>query len=263
MSEQYLTPRRLSAIERSLSDRDRSVLTSLHRLRMATADQLTRLHFTDVSPRQARASLASLVERRLVARLPRPIGGVRAGSAGYIYLLDVAGVRLTRPTSGRVYRPWQAGWPFLTHSLAVTEVIVRLVEADRAGHLRLLDFSTEPATWRSFPAPGGGRLILKPDAAVTVQLGQFEDRWFLEIDRGTEATTTIGRACDRYRAYWSTGLEQEREGVFPRVLWLVPDASRYQQLVETLAKQPAEAWSLFAVALFDDAVSRLAQGAKP
>src|SRR5690348_5802080 len=93
----YVTSRRLAALERTISDRDRAVLTSLARVRVATARQLYRLHFEGVTRRQARASLGSLAGRRLIARLPRVVGGASAGSTGYVMTLDIAGQRLTRP----------------------------------------------------------------------------------------------------------------------------------------------------------------------
>jgi hypothetical protein len=83
----------------------------------------------------------------------------------------------------------------------------------------------------------------------------------VEIDRDTEPTTTLARKCDTYRRYWQSGTEQARSGVFPRVLFLVPDEPRYAALVEVFGRQPAEAWPLFVVALADDAVGRIVQGA--
>lgn len=258
----YLTDRRLAEVERSLTPRDWAILATLGRVRLASARQLERLYFTDVTRRRSRQVLASLVDRHILVRLPRVVGGVRAGSAGFVYILGGAGQRLSAMSEGRrLPRPWSVGAPFLAHSLAVTEVYVRLVEADRAGLVELRDFMGEPGAWRSFSGPGGARIVLKPDAAVTTRLGPYEDCWFLEVDRGTEAPATLARKCDRYRHYWQTGREQAQTGVFPRVLWLVPDERRYDALTDVLGRQPAEAWHLFAVALFDDAVTRIARGA--
>jgi Replication-relaxation len=263
MSRVYVTAWRMAELERSLSDRDRDVIATLGRVRVATGRQLERLHFVDVTRRQMRAVFASLVDRRLVIRLPRTIGGVRAGSSGHVYALDVAGQRLTQPDRRRPHRPWPIGVAFLAHSLAVSEIFVRLAEAERGGQLQLADFVTEPDCWRQFYGPGGARVVLKPDAAVTVQLGRFEDRWFIEVDRGTESRTTITRKCDLYRRYWQSGVEQARTGVFPRVLWLVPDERRRAALVEIIGRQPGEAWTLFAIALFDEGVEGLLRGAAP
>jgi len=257
----YVTARRLAALDRGMSDRDRAVLTTLARVRVATARQLYRLHFQGVTRRQARAGLASLAGRRLIARLPRVVGGVRADSTGYVYALDVAGTRLVRPGRERPQRPWSVGRAFLDHSLAVTDLYVRLTEAERAGRLHLADFVTEPGCWRRFHGPGGARLVLKPDAALRLRLGRYEDRWWLEADCGTESRTTLARKCEVYRRYWQAGVEQARTGVFPRVLWLVPNEQRQGVLVDVIARQPEDARPLFVVAPFASAIDRLVQGA--
>jgi hypothetical protein len=244
-----------------MSERDRAVLATLARVRVATAKQLYQLHFEGVTRRQARAGLASLAGRRLIARLPRVVGGARAGSTGYVYALDVAGQRLARPVHSRPQRPWSVGRAFLDHSLAVTELYVELTEADRAGRLRLADFATEPACWRRFHGSGGARLVLKPDASIRLRLGRYEDRWWIEADLGTESRTALARKCDLYRRYWQAGVEQGRTGMFPRVLWLVHEEHRRAVLADVIGRQPADAQALFAVALFSGAIDRLVQGA--
>ncbi len=46
----------------------------------------------------------------------------------------------------------------------------------------------------------------------------------------------------------------------PRVLLVVPNERRHRAVIDTLARQPAEAWTLFAVALDEDAPGRLLAG---
>jgi hypothetical protein len=263
VSAPYLTRSRVERLGRQLSGRDQAVLETLAVVRVATSRQLERLHFAGVSRRQARSLLASLVARRLLARLPRVVGGVRSGSAGYVYLLDVAGQRLMRPSTGRVVRPWPVGTPFLTHSLAVTELLVGLTEAAHSSRseVRLLDFRTEPACWRSFTGRGGERVVLKPDAEAVLEVGVYRDSWFLEVDRATESRPTLDRKLARYVDYWQTGREQTTTGVFPRVLWIVPDLARHAVLIDAFARTPVEAWPLFAVATDADAISRILGGA--
>ena len=255
----HVTASRLDHLNATLSARDWMILATLRRLRLASSGQLERLCFVGVSRRQARQSLASLVDRGVIARLARRIGGVRSGSAGYVYTLDIAGARLLAPAL-RFRRPDDPGERFVRHALAVTELYVRLACADRAGTIDLYDFVAEPASWRTFAGPYGPA-VLKPDAAVVTRLGQYEDRWFVEVDRATEAASVVARKCETYRRYWQTGTEQERYGVFPRVLFLVPDERRQAALVEVFGRQPAEAWQLFLVAVFDDGVSTIARGA--
>lgn len=135
---------------------------------------------------------------------------------------------------------------------------MRLVEASRSGRIELLEFTTEPRCWRSFPGRGGGRAVLKPDAFVRIASGDYEDAWAIEVDLGTESPTTITNKLDVYRAYWSSGIEQANRGVFPRVIWTVPDQRRAEVITDRCGRQPAEAWSLFMVTLFEGAVGLMA-----
>jgi hypothetical protein len=260
MSRTYVTTRRLGALRPTLTGRDWLVLMTLRRLRLASGRHLSRLHYVNVTPRRARQLLAGLVRRGLVARLPRTVGGVRAGSAGYVYCLDVAGSRLLEPER-KFRRPDDPGNRLLDHSLAVAELYTQLAVAHRRAELTLTSFTAEPACWRHFPGPGGGRVTLKPDAFVATRQDQFEDRWFIEVDRATEAVSVVAKKCELYRRYWQTGIEQARFDVFPRVLWTVPDQRRYDALIEVFGRLPVEVWPLFTVALAEDAVARIAQGA--
>jgi hypothetical protein len=254
----------LHQLAQSLSDRDRQILTTLRLLRVATGDQLERLYFAGISDRQRRRALERLESSRLIVRLPRQIGGIRAGSAGSVFALDLAGQRLTNhggPAGGRrIERPWTPGLPFLAHTLAITELYVRLVLADRTGRLELLAFQSEPTAWRRFQGRAG-QTTLKPDAALRLGAGTYEDHWFIEVDRGTEAPGTIERKVAVYQAYWSTGREQATTGVFPKVLWLVPDQPRADLLTEVIDRSAGESWQLHDIVPFAAAIPRLIQGA--
>ena len=258
----YLNAARLHRLKLTLTERDKEIIRTLVVVRVATSAQLERLHFGDISSRHCRKALASLVDRRLLVRLPRAVGGLRAGSSGYVYALDVAGQRLAGiELSGRTVRPWPLGRSFLAHSLAVSELYVRLATASTGAAIRLVRFTGEPACWRRFFGPAGAAVRLKPDAYLVLEVDGYEDIWFVEVDLGTEALPTIARKCTVYRRYWQSGAEQERTGVFPKVLWLVPDTRRQDRLMAVVARQPANARSLFAVAEYEDALARLRQGA--
>jgi protein involved in plasmid replication-relaxation len=249
-----LTARHLARLDAVLTDRERAVLRTLAVVKAASGRQLQRLHFAGVpsAERQCRRLLARLVEHRLLARLGRSVGGVRAGSAGWVYALDAAGQRLAAPAQSRWRRPYTPGPLFLRHRLAVTEVYVAVVEAERRGEVEVLRFATEPECWRS-----AGGVVVKPDACTRLLLPNFEDVWFIEVDCGSEAPVTLARKLAAYRRYWQSGIEQERHGVFPAVVWLVPDAARYQVVVDVIARQPADSWPLYRVALLSDATAVL------
>lgn len=263
-----ITPRRVAWVAERIGPRDEAILQTLARVRVASAQQLQRLHFVSSSPlsnaRSARATLERLARWRVLTRLDRRVGGVRSGSAGYVYALDRVGQRIldaARPASEtRFRRPWTPSAPFVDHALAVTELYVRLVEAEWDELLQVLVYDTEPVCWRSFNGPGGEVVMVKPDAYAVLGVGEFEEHAFIEVDRGTESSQALRVKLDRYRGYWASGREQRSRDVFPRVVWLVPDGRRLDQLVDIAARQPAEAWSLFKVALFENAVSALSGG---
>lgn len=261
MSRSYLTAARLADIEQSLAPRERAIIDTLDRLRVATTEQLKRLHFTDLTPHSASREtprlLARLAERRIVVKLERQLGGIRAGSRAAVWSLDVTGQRLASvcgPAGGRrLRRPWTPkSLAFLAHRLAVSECYVNLTERCRAGAGELLDFDAEPLCWRRYASPYGGTSTLKPDAFARVGIGEFERGAFIEIDRATETASTIAGKLRAYRRYWDTGREQQRRGYFPRVVFAVPDEARKAVLVDRCAAQPAESWPLWQVVLADD-----------
>jgi hypothetical protein len=259
----YVTSKRLLQLRDSLTDSDWQIILTLSRIRVATAAQVVALHLPDLGRRRALRRLSALVRNRVLARLPRSVGGPGGGSTGHIYALDTAGQRLVDLTSGgRPSRPWALGAAFLNHSLAVSDVYVRLAIAGGAGTLRLVRFDGEPHSWRPFHGPGGERVTLKPDAYAVVQIDGFEDSWFLEVDLGTEHLPALGRKLAAYRRYWQSGTEQANHDVFPLVLWLVPDERRAQLLAGAIARQPVEARSLFVVSLHAEAVQRMGRGAE-
>jgi hypothetical protein len=245
-----------------LDDRELEIIESVGRLRLLSTGQIQRLHFFSGKPlssaRQCRRHLERLVELRVLTRLERRIGGVRAGSASWIYALGVAGQRLNANNHDRrVRRPWEPSLLFVRHRLAVNELFVKVVESDRAGELELIRFLPEPDCWRKFHGPGGVRQVVKPDGAVWIGAGEFEESYFLEVDLSTESVPALTKKLWLYRRYWLSGREQARNGVFPQVLLIAPSESRKAQLVEAAARQPSDSWPLFRVVLADQVIEVL------
>jgi hypothetical protein len=59
---------------------------------------------------------------------------------------------------------------------------------------------------------------------------EYEQHWFIEVDRGTESLPTVLRQCDRYESYRRSGAAQAEVGVFPIIVWVVPDDRRAEKL---------------------------------
>lgn len=245
----------LVVLTERLSARDRAMAELIARLRLVSGRQLERVFFPGPpSPsraRSARRALARLSDLRVLARLERRVGGVRAGSAGHVYCLDVAGQRLVAYWNGKgltrsrsVYEPES---PFVRHGLAVSELYVRLVEAEQGGQLELMAFDAEPVCWRSFTGVAGNLVTLKPDSFVSLGVGLDELSSFVEVDCGTEGRGALSRKCQAYIDYFRSGGEQVAHGIFPRVVWLTTTQRRVGLITEVCASLPPETWRLFVV----------------
>jgi Replication-relaxation len=249
----YVTSRRVTELRASLSDEAWAVLHDVATMRLAQATDLQALRSLEgpVGARHFRRLLARLSGEGVLARLDRRIGGASSGSAGWVYGLGLAGRRLLDDGVGRPRPPWTPRAAWLNHALAVSRLYVRLRELEASGHLKLERFDAEPRCWRSFIGQYGARATLKPDVCVVTVQADDELHWFVEVDCGTESPATLARKLDTYRQYWQTGLEQHRSGVFPRVLWLVPEERRQALLIEVAGRQPADAWKLHQITTYD------------
>jgi hypothetical protein len=201
-----------------------------------------------------------MVRWQVLERLKRTIGGERAGSKGYVYSLGVAGQRLINPGRSRYRPPWTPGESHLRHALTVSEIYVGLRNIENWPDKAVANFDTEPVCWRPFARPGGGRITLKPDAFAVLHLGEFEDRYFLEIDCGTEAGPRISEKAKTYVKYFKSGREQALTDVFPYVLWVAANDLRAAFLVEILASLDPEHWKLFMVTTSDRAAVLMTDG---
>lgn len=122
---------------------------------------------------------------------------------------------------------------FLAHALDVSELYVSLREAERRQELELVDFRAEPASWLKTMTLG----TLKPDAYALLARGDFEDAWWIEVDRGTESINTLRRKLGLYLLV-AQGGEGGPHGMLPRVLITVPTVRRLaavQNLIQGLS----------------------------
>jgi Replication-relaxation len=255
-----VSQRGLVGVRTSLSERDSAIIDDLDRVRLLTARQVERLHFSEGSAltqaRRARRTLERLTRDDVLHRFQRQIGGVRAGSAGYVYGLSGLGQRLAEgagPAGGdRNRRPWEPSGQFMQHVLAVSELYVALRQAETEKHLDLLTFDAEPASWRWDTNSRG--TSVKPDAFISVGVGRYEELRFVEVDLATESRTIITRKAKAYVDYWQSGAEQQASGAFPSVLFMAETAERVDALVRVLSGLPADTGQLFQVGLLANVV---------
>lgn len=249
-----------------LSDRDLAILDSVAQHRYLSARQLQSLHFFDHSSdlsaaRTCRRVLERLTEQRVLARLDRRIGGIRAGSASFVYQVGTRGRRLLRQ-QGRddpLSRSHEPGLNFLDHHLAIGDLRVALGVAERSSPLTMATFQAEPACWRSYRGLGGQLAWVKPDAYVELERDAESTHWFLEVDRGTESIQTLIRKCHAYEGYLRSGIEQQCIGAFPYVCWSLPNERRVKQFEAALSRARDITVAAHHLVLTDDAARHIVE----
>jgi hypothetical protein len=256
--------RRISAagidgIADQLTDRDRAILRSVHEHRFLTVHQIRTLHFADLAPTSSRRTAKRVVARlrdiRVLGALMQRVGGVHGGSHGLIHYVDAVGDRILRNRSGRQARRfYEPSARFVNHRLAIADAHIGLIEADREARIDIADSAVEPATWRAFTGLGAARRTLKPDLyAETATADDLVCAWFIEVDLGTEHIPTLVTKCREYESYRQTGIEQDRHGAFPLVIWSLthPDPAkaerRRQALTEAIAADRSLPSALFRI----------------
>ena len=69
----------------------------------------------------------------------------------------------------------------------------------------------------------------------------------MEVDRATEPPNRVIKKCRQYEEYRRSDREQAKYGVFPAVVWVVPNERRRDQLRGRLASEVANDDGLFTV----------------
>lgn len=264
----YVSGRELARLAERLSERDRAIIGQVAELRLMSARQIQAVHFPAerhqggelAATRARQRALERLARERLLTRLERRIGGVRAGSASFIFTLGSVGQRLL-DLDGARRRAYEPTARFVDHTLAIAQLVVDLTLAQRARRLELLACQSEPRCWRTFSRLGA-RFMLRPDLLVSLGVGEYELRWFVEIDRATESLPTVLRKCRLYLDYYQSGQEQAAKGsVFPRVCWIAPDEQRAERLRVAIASDRHFPERLFVVTHDAQSVATLRRSA--
>jgi hypothetical protein len=243
----------VAELRERLSGRDLRVIRQVAELRLMSARQIQALHFPTSEHQDERAAtrarqrvLTRLCRQRLLVALERRIGGIRAGSAGLVLALGPVGGRVLAQGGPRP-RAYEPSWRFVDHTLAIAQLVVDVRLAAQAGSLEVLACQAEPACWRTVPGMGG-QLVLRPDAFLALGVGEYELRWFIEVDRSSESLPTVLRKCRLYADYYQAGTEQAAHGgVFPRVCWVVPDERRAERVQAAIARDRSLLDRLFVV----------------
>jgi Replication-relaxation len=261
-TRRYVSTRGVAKLRERLSERDLAILQQVAELRLMSARQLQAVHFPLAAHDNEQAAtharqrvLTRLAREQLLTRLERRIGGVRAGSAGFVMALGPVGQRVLTLDAPR-RRSYEPTLRFVDHTLAIAQLAVDVTLASRRGSLDMMDCQPEPHCWRQFQGMGGRRL-LRPDLFMILGSGQYELRWFIEVDRSSESLPTVVRKCRLYAEYYQSGREQANRGVFPRVCWSAPDERRAERLRAAIGRDPSFPRGLFVVTTAAQTVATL------
>lgn len=228
--------------------------------RFATTTQLARLTALEYASsasalRQTQRHLANLAQQRLLTSLERRVGGWQGGSAVTIWAATTRGQRLVAADEGdevpRRQRPREVSTTFLDRLLAITEVRTGIEEAVRQEADTEVAVALEPECWRTALSPSGQVQVLRPDLAVTITSPSYEDRYLIEVDRATENPGRVIATCWRYQEHQAASSQASDGGVFPLVVWLVPNDRRRHRLERAIAHSSGLLRDLFRVIRLD------------
>jgi hypothetical protein len=265
MSSKQLRAAVLAVLLEELSGRDFAILGQVADLRLMGSPQIEAVHFpvgehdnAAAATRACNRVLTRLVEDRLLVRLERRIGGARKGSGSFVYGLGPVGHRVLMMNGARP-RPHDPSPAFALHALAVSQLVVDCTLAARQKHFELVVCQTEPRCWRQFTDVRGAT-TLRPDLFMALGVSEYEYRFFIEVDRGTEHLPTVIRKCHLYQSYYVSGREQAVHGVSPRTCWIVPDQLRAERLRQAIARDRHLKDLLFLLTTTKQALTALSGG---
>jgi hypothetical protein len=257
-----ISQEQLEHLAASLPSRDLDVLCDIEARRYMTSRQIRTLRFGNASTLNSARCISNRAIGRLkgnglIAVVSRRRGGCKGGDGGCVWTLTAAGARLLHLGRGerlpkRNFAPSQR---FAEHTLAIAELDIQLRHIDG---VIVTEVQFEPECWREY----GGK-SLKPDYYAVTTDGEYEDFWFFEIDLATEAPSRVVAKCEQYQAYFRSGTEQRDTGIFPRVVWVVPDSVR-KETVQGYIRRSKELKEkhLFLVILPDELENLIREGVK-
>lgn len=246
-----ISDQQLAAIDLALTDRDKQILAIIREAKYLLTGQLQRL-FSLSSRGYTTRLLRKLKDYGLINALPPKHVAERTEC---IWYLTEAGERLfnlgkEKPRVRKVVE--RNTFTYLRHIIAVAEVYVQVIELTRKDpEITLARHQFEPTCWR-FYNHHDKDITLKPDLMLVTNLDDFEDKWFIEMDLNTEDIHVIMEKCKRYHQYYATGIEHKKHGIFPMVVWIVPNARRRKLIEENIRSTFMDKQKIFIVITPDE-----------
>jgi hypothetical protein len=113
---------------------------------------------------------------------------------------------------------------------------VQIAEMCRTHGIEQILCEIEPACWRSYTGEDGKPATLKPDLFAILANDSYEDIWFVEIDMATQSPCVILDKCARYGQYYRDCEIKKQYGIYPYVVFIVPNEKRKERLQAVIAE---------------------------
>lgn len=251
-----------------LQPRDIALLADLARYRLLTTSQLELLRGCDPDPELQFVSRLTLTRRlkllfhgRHVQRIARPSTG---GMQEPVYLLDKEGARMLNLHHGEANFRSPSQQPKLAaleHLLAINQFRVAVeVAAKGSGEAFELREWQDSANARftvslaseSKRQAATRKVTLIPDGAFCLGISGVTHYYYLEVDRGSEASRILTEKCRAYYVFWADGGFAQKyrveDWVGFRVLFVAPTPKRLNTIRSAISKL-AYGHAMFCVAL--------------
>jgi hypothetical protein len=227
---------RVMGKEKGLSERDLTIVYLIILLRCMSIGQIYRLLYlpNNMTQRACQIRIQILIEKNILSRLDRRLGGLTQGSA---FTVISPGSQTCRYINARHrYFKTASGGHLIMHSLTVAEIFTQILEADINKQLKLIRIQTEPACWREYRYFVHPAIKLKPDLYVVIKRNNITHKWFIEVDRGTLSKAKIQEKAWFYERYFLDSLEQHKTGILPKTLWITLDRDRAKYILSCTSK---------------------------
>jgi hypothetical protein len=188
----------------SLTARDKDILETLDRVRVATTSQLKALHFPGTTDLPFIRRIKILMELGAVHR-----SSLFTSSGG-------------RPQYVYSRKKIKAGHLFVAHMVDIAEAYVRFALTTKTHSYTLDDWQLLTQLKQK------GDVI--PDATFMVNTPEKPYRFLVEVDKGTELLKAITEKFIKYRLYFIQQYEQQYGTNKGRVLFIAPSLKRLQHM---------------------------------
>jgi hypothetical protein len=194
-------------------DRDLQILRGLLDSRVATIHHLAKLYFEGRLD-AARKRIQKLKAAGAIHERPRRSTEPAIYCLGRrsFQILEAHGILAEYPKVGWSHLEKRARVSELTlrHELEVMDVRAAMTAAIRAGGYKVNEFTTWSRLFEFVATQSGaGRVLVKPDGFIRIggqnAEGDFENMFFLEVDRSTEEQEVLALRAAYYHDYFERG----------------------------------------------------------